>query len=450
MHEHDIALVDLAVGVVRHELTTHKPLRPPLPAAEIYAALKGSLTAEGIGAPRAVALITEVVGANCMNVSSPHVFAFIPSAATPASLAADVMLSSMNVIGDWWLEGAGAIAAENQTLAWLCGEFGLGEHAGGVFVSGATPGNMAGLAAARRWWRSRNVGHARDRLTIACAQQAHSSIRMVASVLDCDVLVVDGDQYGRLHADELATALADHRASGGTPVFAISATAGTTNLGMVDDLSGLADVAEREGLWLHVDGAYGGTAILAADGRRQLAGIDRVHSMVVDPHKWLFAGYDCGALLYRDVRVARAAFTQTAEYLDAVEVSAEEWNPSDYAVHLTRRARGVPLWFSLATHGTDAYRSAVESCLTNARQFTAAVEAAPHLELFAPTTLSIVTFTRSGWGRADYQQWSDRHLANGDFFIAVSEFRGQPFLRVCLVHPDTSTADLQHVIDSLR
>ena len=146
-------------------------------------------------------------------------------------------------------------------------------------------------------------------------------------------------------------------------MFAISATAGTTNLGMVDDLSGLADVAEREGLWLHVDGAYGGTAILSSTGRQALAGIDRVHSMVVDPHKWLFAGYDCGALLYRDVRVARAAFTQTAEYLDAVEVSAEEWNPSDYAVHLTRRARGVPLWFSLATHGTDAYRTAVDTCL---------------------------------------------------------------------------------------
>ena len=137
-------------------------------------------------------------------------------------------------------------------------------------------------------------------------------------------------------------------------MFAISATAGTTNLGMVDDLAGLADVAEQEGLWLHADGAYGGAAVLTVTGREALAGIDRVQSMVVDPHKWLFAGYDCCALLYRDVRIARAAFTQTAEYLEAVEVSADQWNPSDYAVHLTRRARGVPFWFSLAAHGTDA------------------------------------------------------------------------------------------------
>lgn len=449
MHDQDHSLVDFALTVARHELTSTKPLQSPAPAADIYAALVGSVSANGVGAERAVALMTDVVGANCMNVSSPNVYAFIPSAATPASLAADVMLSSMNVIGDWWLEGAGAIAAENQTLAWLCSEFGLGEHAGGVFVSGATPGNLAGLAAARRWWRSHNPGRARDRLAIACAQQAHSSIRMVASVLDCDVLIVDGDEFGRLHADELTTALAAHRADGGAPVFAISATAGTTNLGMVDDLSGLADVAGREGLWLHVDGAYGGAAILSAVGRRELAGIDRVHSMVVDPHKWLFAGYDCAALLYRDVRVARAAFTQTAEYLEAVEVSADQWNPSDYAVHLTRRARGVPLWFSLAMHGTDAYRAAVDTCLSNARDFTEAVLSAPHLELFAPTTLSIVTFTRPGWERTDYQRWSDMHLAAGDFFIAVSEFRGRPLLRVCLVHPNTTMAHLHHVIDSL-
>ena len=449
MHDQDLELIDLALAVVRHELTTTKPLDSPIPAPDLYGALAGSITDAGVGATEAVGMLRDVVGANCMNVSSPNVLAFIPSAATPASLAADVMLSSMNVIADWWLEGAGAIAAENLSLAWLCGEVGLGERAGGVFVSGATPGNLAALAAARRWWRSQHREHARDRLTIACAQQAHSSIRMVASVLDCDVLLVDGDEYGRMRAGDLVDAVAAHVANGGTPVFAISATAGTTNLGMIDDLAGLADVADREGLWLHVDAAYGGAATISAVGRRALAGLDRAQSMVVDPHKWLFAGYDCCALLYSDVRIARAAFTQTAEYLEAVEVSPEEWNPSDYAVHLTRRARGVPFWFSLAMHGATAYRTAVDTCLANAREFTAAVERSPHLHLFAPTTLSIVTFTRPGWERADYEQWSRQHLAAGRFFIAVSEFRGQPILRICLIHPQTTMTQLQEVIDSL-
>jgi glutamate/tyrosine decarboxylase-like PLP-dependent enzyme len=449
MHEHDPVLVDLALQVVRDELTRVKPMASPAPAAEIYAGLMGTITDAGLGGAAAVDVLRDTVAANCMNVSSPNVWAFVPAAATPASLAADVMLSSMNVIADWWLEGAGAIAAENHTLEWLCAEVGLGEHAGGVFVSGATPGNLAGLAAARRWWRSVNPGHARDRLAIVCPQQVHSSIRMVASVLDCDVVVVDGDEFGRMSATHLDAALAAHRAADGAPVFAIAATAGTTNLGMVDDLAGLADVAEREGLWLHVDGAYGGAALLSPLGRPALAGLDRVRSMVVDPHKWLFAGYDSCALLYRDVRIARAAFTQTAEYLDAVEVSAEEWNPSDYAVHLTRRARGVPFWFSLAVHGTDAYRAAVTTCIEAARAFTAAIEAAPHVELFAPTTLSIVTFARPGWVRADYERWSAAHLAAGDFFIAVSEFRGTPLLRVCIVNPQTTLAQLTAVLDTL-
>lgn len=450
MHDQDHELVALALQVARDELTSVKPMASPAPAAEIYAGLADTISDGGIGAVSAVDVLRDVVAANCMNVSSPNVWAFIPSAATPASLAADVMLSSMNVIADWWLEGAGAIAAENHTLAWLCAEVGLGEHAGGVFVSGATPGNLAGLAAARRWWRSQNPGHARSRLAIACPQQAHSSIRMVASVLDCDVVVVDGDEYGRMSAADLDAALAAHRAADGAPVFAISATAGTTNLGMVDDLAGLADVAEHGGLWLHVDGAYGGAALLSPLGRPALAGLERVQSMVVDPHKWLFAGYDCCALLYRDVRIARAAFTQTAEYLEAVEVSAEEFNPSDYAVHLSRRARGVPFWFSLAVHGVDAYRTAVSTCIETARGFSAVIEAAPHVELFAPTTLSIVTFVRPGWVRADYERWSTAHLASGEFFIAVSEFRGTPLLRVCIVNPQTTVEQLQAVIDSLQ
>ncbi len=145
MHDQDHELVALALQVARDELTTVKPMASPAPAAEIYAGLAGTISDGGIGAATAVDVLREVVAANCMNVSSPNVWAFIPSAATPASLAADVMLSSMNVIADWWLEGAGAIAAENHTLAWLCAEVGLGEHAGGVFVSGATPGNLAGL-----------------------------------------------------------------------------------------------------------------------------------------------------------------------------------------------------------------------------------------------------------------------------------------------------------------
>ena len=133
------------------------------------------------------------------------------------------------------------------------------------------------------------------------------------------------------------------------------ATSGTTNLGVIDDLAGIAEVCRERGLWFHVDGAYGGAALAAPSVRHLFAGIEHADSFIVDPHKWLFAPFDCCALVYRDPEVARRAHTQHAGYLDPIN-EAGEWNPSDYAMHLSRRARGLPFWFSLAVHGTDAYR----------------------------------------------------------------------------------------------
>src|SRR5439155_10631580 len=148
--------------------------------------------------------------------------------------------------------------------------------------------------------------------------------------------------------------------------FAAVATAGTTNLGIVDDLDGVAAVCRERRLWFHVDGAYGLAALAAPSARPLFAGVEHADSFIVDPHKWLFAPYDSCALLYRDPALARAAHTQKASYLDPVTVEGE-WNPSDFSVQLTRRARGLPFWFSLAVHGTAAYTDSVEQTLTVTR-----------------------------------------------------------------------------------
>ena len=146
-------------------------------------------------------------------------------------------------------------------------------------------------------------------------------------------------------------------------LFAIVATCGTTNAGVIDDLAGAAATAAELGTWFHVDGAYGGAALAAPSVRRRFDGVERADSFIVDPHKWLFAPFDSCALLYRDPEIGRHAHTQHAEYLDVLhgEDDEYEWNASDYAHHLTRRARGLPLWFSLATHGTEAYTDAIET-----------------------------------------------------------------------------------------
>jgi glutamate/tyrosine decarboxylase-like PLP-dependent enzyme len=230
------------------------------------------------------------------------------------------------------------------------------------------------------------------------------------------------------------------------------ATAGTTNLGVVDDLAGVADVAAEIGTWFHVDGAYGAAALCAPSARHLFEGIERCDSLIVDPHKWLFAPYDCCALIYRDPAHARLAHTQHAEYLDVLqqdEPRDEAWNPSDLAHHLSRRTRGLPFWFSLAMHGTEAYSDAIEETLRVSREIAEEIEASDHLELLMKPRLSIVVFRRRGWTAEQYQQWSDRQLAEGRAFIVPSHVKGETMLRLCIVNPRTTTAQLSEVLRTL-
>jgi glutamate/tyrosine decarboxylase-like PLP-dependent enzyme len=283
--------------------------------------------------------------------------------------------------------------------------------------------------------------------------------------MDVDVVRAPADARGHMRADGLASTLDGLRREGfaigpagigaAGAVFAIVATAGTTNAGTLDDLEAAAQAAHDHGLWLHVDGAYGGAALCAPSVRDRFRGIERADSFVVDPHKWLFAPYDCAALLYRRPEIARHAHAQHAGYLDVLHDEGE-WNPSDYAFHLTRRARGLPFWYSLATHGTDAYRDAVEASLQLARDVADEIERREELELIARPELSVVLFRRRGWTSAQSHAWSDRMLAEQRTFTVPTTIPrpdgGEPetVLRFCFTHPRTALADVTAVLDTLR
>jgi glutamate/tyrosine decarboxylase-like PLP-dependent enzyme len=200
---------------------------------------------------------------------------------------------------------------------------------------------------------------------------------------------------------------------------------------------------------MHVDGAYGGAALAAPSVGHLFGGVERCDSFTVDPHKWLFAPFDACALLYRDPSLARAAHTQNAGYLDVTHADPTEWNPSDYAVHLSRRARGLPFWFSLATHGTDAYTNAVEQTLELARGCADGVRTRDHLELVVEPELSVVAFRRLGWEPADYYAWSERLMHAHDAFVTPSSHEGETIARICVVNPRTSPEDITFVLDSL-
>ncbi|MHB1139142.1 MAG: pyridoxal phosphate-dependent decarboxylase family protein [Microthrixaceae bacterium] len=456
MHERDDAAVALTEQVVRYAverlMMSPPPLDGPLGQAELDALVGRTVTEFGLGGTEVLRRFTEHLAPATISVDHPLYLSFIPAAPTVASILFDLVVSASSIYGGSWLEGAGAVHAENQALRWLADLAGLPEQAGGVFVSGGTAGNLSALIAARHHWRASRGGSAdRTRALVIGSGGAHSSILQATRAMDADLLASSADDRGRMTRDDLRTLVDRLEPPDRDRVVAVVATGGTTNAGIVDDLTAAADVAAELGAWFHVDGAYGAAALCAPSARDRFRGVERCDSLIVDPHKWLFAPFDSCALLYRDPERARAAHTQHAEYLDAVHVGESgEWNPSDYAHHLTRRARGLPFWFSLAVHGTAAYREAVEATLRLTRHTAEMIERAEHLELLVEPELSVVVFRRVGWDLADYQRWSDAELAAGRAFVVPTAWQGAPALRCCIVNPRTTGDQLRGLLDSLR
>ena len=180
------------------------------------------------------------------------------------------------------------------------------------------------------------------------------------------------------------------------------------------------------------------------------AGFERADSFIVDPHKWLFAPFDCAALVYRQPNLAKAVHTQDAQYLEVLHSeNPEEWNPSDYAFHLTRRARGLPLWFSMAVNGLDAYRDAVEAGLAIAQRAAERITEAPHVELVRDPGLSIVLFRRPGWVKTDYDDWSARLLHDQIGFVTPTSWEGETVARFAFLHPNTTVEMVDEILASM-
>lgn len=399
------------------------------------------LTREGVGTAAAWARLRDEILPSAFPTDHPRYLAFIGGAPTPTAVLADAALSAASVYGGSELEAGSVVAVERAALAWLCAVIGLPPQAHGTFVSGGSLANLSALVAARHGRRS--TADRAPHIVVAGAS-AHSSVRAAAAIMGCDVVAV-GESDAAMRGPELAAVLASLDPA---DVVAVVASAGATNTGAVDDLEAAADVCARHGAWLHVDAAYGGAAMLSATWRPAFLGIERADSVTLDPHKWLFTPFDCAAVLYRDPARARAAHRQRAHYLDAVNADEMD-NPADYAAHLTRRARGLPLWASLLAHGTDAYVDAVERCLATTVHAAKQIEARPEVELATEPQLSVVLFRRLGWEAADYAAWSHRLRVSGRGLVTPTTFRGRPALRLCFVNPRTTEADVDLILDSL-
>jgi len=414
------------------------------PASELAATAGRTVTPAGIGGTEALRVFRDVLLPATRSQDDPMNLAYIPSSPTRAAVAFDLVTSAANVFAGIWEAGAGAIYAENEALGWIVELLGWPPSAAGCFVAGGTGGNLSALTAARHAALVRRGERPPGGWRMACSADVHSSIRLAARVLDVGIVEVPEDSRGHLTGEALAAALA------GEPddIFAVVASAGTTNAGLVDDLASVAAVCADHGVWLHVDGAYGGAALAAPSVRRLFDGVELADSFIVDPHKWLFAPYDCCALLYRDPALARAAHSQAASYLD--QIDHEAGNPSDLAIHLSRRARGLPFWFSLATHGTDRYVAAIERTLETTRTVADAVRACDHLDLVCEPELSVLLFERPGWDDDGYAVWSNALAETGVILCVPTKWHGRTVLRLAFVNPDTQPARVIEALDTLR
>ena len=449
MHEFDEEIDALAAKILEYSLIRLKkdpPLDGPWSYEELYNEVGETITTKGLGGDKALDIFKHVLAQACISTDHPRYLAFIPSAPTESATLFDLVVGASALYGGSWLEGAGAVFAENQALRWLSDLAQFPSSSGGVFVQGGTIGNLSALVAARHSARAKYPSV--KRWVIAASSQAHSSIKSAADVMDVEVLIIPTDKNEKMQGSTTAFEIDKyHQANPDHRVFAVVATAGSTNLGIIDDLKGVGQIASERGIWYHIDGAYGLAALASPRSKALFSGIELADSFIVDPHKWLFAPFDACALIYRDPEIARAAHTQQAGYLETLD--SGQWNPSDYAIHLTRRVRGLPFWFSLATHGTDKYAESMDKTMDLARVSAQLIKEHPNLELLMEPELSIVAFTRKGWQISDYQRWSDKLLVDQIGFVTPSSHQGEPILRFAIVNPWTSITDIKVILATL-
>jgi aromatic-L-amino-acid decarboxylase len=448
MFAYDEAMTDLVVAYCKERLALD-PVSLDFggQAKDLGSVLTGLMRPEGNDAADVMRLFVEELSTAVISCDSPRFLSFIPAAPTKAALLFDMFVSCSSLHGTSWLEAAGVVVAENQALDVIAQTAGFPAGAGGCFVAGGSAGNLSALVVARDTAGHRGDGAAPAKPLIAVSDDAHSSVGKALHVIGVEALVVPTEDH-RLTGASLRSALEAHPRA--DDVVAVVATAGTTNAGIVDDLAGVAEVAQERSWWFHIDGAYGGAALFAPSARPRFAGFERADSFIVDPHKWLFAPFDCAALIYRQPNLAKAVLSQDASYLDILHTeNPEEWNPSDYAYHLTRRARGLPIWFSMAVYGLDAYRDAVEAGLAIAQTAAAMIEETPYTELVRPPGLSVVLFRRPGWDKADYESWSAQLLAEQTGFVTPTVWEGETVARFAFLHPNTTAEMVREILDTM-
>ena len=450
MHRADPDMVQVILSYVADRLLTPEvPLDGLADRDHLDQVIDGLITEEGHDFRKVLDVYANHLALTVLSADSPRMFTFIPSAPTKASLLFDMVVSAASLQGISWFEAAGAVMAENQVLRTLADIAGMPASAGGVFVSGGSAGNLSALVVARDTMRRRRAeaGLPDIPLRVVVSDQSHSSITNTLNITD-DV------GARRRHAGRRA----DRRRAAQRPRRSRRPRRRVRDRGHRRHHERGHHRRHRRGERRSRGSTAGGctsTVPTAAPAcSRRSCVIATTASSTPTRSSWTRTSGGSrpstrAALLYRDPRLAKAVHTQDASYLDVIHEHDSDINPSDLAYHLTRRARGLPLWFSMAVNGIGAYREAVQHSLEMARYAAARISAHPDCELIRDPDLSVVLFRRRGWGHADYEAWSRTLLEAQRAFVTSSGWRGEIVGRLVFLHPATTTDMVDEVIDAL-
>jgi aromatic-L-amino-acid/L-tryptophan decarboxylase len=384
----------------------------------------------------------------------PRNFAFVPGPSNFMGAMADALSSALNVFCGAFIGPSGTAQIEIITIEWLRQLFNFPADAGGLFVSGGSMANLTCLAVARHQLPLQ----LRPKAIFYFSDQTHSSVakgmRTLGFQPDQLRKIKSNDGY-TLPMDALYETIAIDRARGMLP-FCVIANAGTTNTGAIDPLNAIADLCEQDGLWMHIDGAYGGSAALTDEGSVLLSGLNRANSLTIDPHKWMFQPYEIGCALIRDKTLLNDTFKVSAEYLKIVEQKSEQPNFSDYGVQLTRGFRALKLWMSIKAFGIDAFKTAINIGMDRARQTEARLRVNPNWDIVTPAQLGIVTFRylANSFDEATLDllnmRIADDMINSGFALLSPTILSGKTVLRMCTINPRTTNDDILQTIDRLE
>lgn len=438
--EHQVALPEKPV--TRHETADilRQMLHEPLPR-------------KGVNGVGLLEQLDREVMQQIMHLDHPRFFAFVPSPSNFISILGDALASGFNVFAGTWLEGSGPAQIELTTIDWLRTACGLLKNAGGLFVSGGSMANITALAVARHIKLNDQI----DGAVIYASDQTHSSIERGLWLLGfqrSQLRKLATDATFRLDPDELQQAIAADRVAGLRP-FCVIANAGTTNTGAIDPLPVLADLCQREQLWLHADGAYGAATVFCERGQQLLNGLGQVDSLSLDPHKWLFQPYEIGCVLIREAAWLQQSFHILPEYLEDAKASVDEVNFCDMGIQLTRGFRALKLWLSFKYFGADAFAAAIEHGFALAELAETLWQAQPDWEVVTAAQMGVLNVRYLPPNRTEAQinavnrALVQAMMVDGLAMVSTTVLHGQTVIRFCTINPRTTIEDIRCTVDRL-